>query len=206
MHLQVSVGLKSAENEPDVHPLQVGLTSEPLKRAVGGLDAGRGHATTRRVHQCPCCHYTTMYHSHLREHYRTHTGERPFACSHCVYQAATKRDLKKHIRTHTGEKRFACPLCLYRSANSSDLKKHSRTHNRSKFFWNSSCYGTEEIVKLNWLHKRINSWKHSDLRILISVSLGYTWITWLPYVHSIVQCLFHLSVGLSTVYSFDKVE
>ncbi|XP_071530932.1 uncharacterized protein [Panulirus ornatus] len=111
----------------------VGLVYDPQKSGMRGtLGIGRSHTTARKMHQCPCCLYTTINHSHLREHYRTHTGEKPFACTHCTYQSATKRDLKKHVRTHTGEKPFSCPLCLYRSATSSDLRKHTRTHNRSK--------------------------------------------------------------------------
>lgn len=121
------------EHESDMHPLQVGLVNDPQKSGMRGtLGVGRSHTTARKMHQCPCCLYTTISYSHLREHYRTHTGEKPFACPHCTYQSATKRDLKKHVRTHTGEKPFSCPFCLYRSATSSDLRKHSRTHNRSK--------------------------------------------------------------------------
>ncbi|XP_042216114.1 zinc finger and BTB domain-containing protein 7B-like isoform X11 [Homarus americanus] len=111
----------------------VGLVYDPLKSGLGGaVVAGRGHTSTRKMHQCPCCLYTTINHSHLREHYRTHTGEKPFACPHCSYQSATKRDLKKHVRIHTGEKPFPCSFCSYRSATSSDLRKHTRTHSRPK--------------------------------------------------------------------------
>ncbi|XP_069944068.1 zinc finger and BTB domain-containing protein 7A isoform X12 [Cherax quadricarinatus] len=113
----------------------VGLVYDPQKNGMGeAAVAGRGQTTAKKMHQCPCCLYTTISHSHLREHYRTHTGEKPFACPHCLHQSATKRDLKKHVRTHTGERPFPCSFCSYRSATSSDLRKHTRTHNKSKLF------------------------------------------------------------------------
>ncbi|KAK8375752.1 hypothetical protein O3P69_008480 [Scylla paramamosain] len=130
----------SEDGNQEVHPAStgphgtqqshqmVGRANDSLRSVLGG--AGKGYITSKKKHQCPCCFYTTNSHSHMREHYRTHTGEKPFSCSSCSYQSSTRRDLRKHFRVHTGEKPYSCSVCLYRSANSSDLKKHVRTHDR----------------------------------------------------------------------------
>nr|XP_027228095.1 zinc finger and SCAN domain-containing protein 2-like [Penaeus vannamei] len=99
------------------------------KQRTGGRAAnasGMSFTNTHKVHFCPYCAYITNFTSHLKEHIRTHTGEKPYACPHCIYRATTKDHLKKHIRVHTGEKPYACDQCSYRSTQSAHLNSHRR--------------------------------------------------------------------------------
>ncbi|KAA0186573.1 hypothetical protein HAZT_HAZT004258, partial [Hyalella azteca] len=68
-----------------------------------------------REKECSLCSYRTSFSSNLRQHYMTHSGERPYACSYCSYRCSKKSNLQKHLFIHTGEKPFKCSICDYRA-------------------------------------------------------------------------------------------
>lgn len=44
--------------------------------------------------------------NYLKQHYRIHTNETPFACDMCDRKFKQQSHLKQHIRTHTGAKPY----------------------------------------------------------------------------------------------------
>ena len=55
------------------------------------------------LHQCFVCQKSFKSKSHLTEHYRTHTGERPYKCHVCPKAFAVGSTLTKHLRQHPKE-------------------------------------------------------------------------------------------------------
>uniref|UniRef100_A0A8D8I0D9 Zinc finger protein 865 n=2 Tax=Culex pipiens TaxID=7175 RepID=A0A8D8I0D9_CULPI len=81
-----------------------------------------------KCHKCPKCPKTFGRSFVLKNHLRTHTGERPFLCDLCPKSFADSGSLKMHKVVHTEEKPFPCPECPARFARKSGLRNHITVH------------------------------------------------------------------------------
>ncbi|XP_065081994.1 zinc finger protein 250-like [Ochlerotatus camptorhynchus] len=81
-----------------------------------------------KIHQCPTCNKIFARSFVLKNHMRTHTGERPFLCDTCSKSFSDLATLKGHQVIHTGEKAFSCSECSARFARKSGLRNHITVH------------------------------------------------------------------------------
>lgn len=52
--------------------------------------------TDGRVYSCAVCDYSCKQKSHIDQHARVHTGEKPYKCTYCDYRSTTKSNITKH--------------------------------------------------------------------------------------------------------------
>jgi DNA-directed RNA polymerase subunit RPC12/RpoP len=81
---------------------------------------------------CDVCSKSFQCINLLREHVRTHTGERPYRCKVCSKGFASLSNYKTHLRTHTGERPYRCTTCGASFTTSTGLKRHSLIHSKER--------------------------------------------------------------------------
>uniref|UniRef100_A0A3Q3LDE8 Zinc finger protein 236 n=1 Tax=Labrus bergylta TaxID=56723 RepID=A0A3Q3LDE8_9LABR len=87
--------------------------------------------SSKRAYRCNWCNKGFKKSSHLKQHLRSHTGEKPFRCHLCERAFVSAGVLKSHLNTHTGMKPYKCNVCDASFTTNGSLNRHMIIHIKS---------------------------------------------------------------------------
>jgi Zinc finger, C2H2 type len=106
---------------------------------------------------CPVCHKRLSHNSSLRNHQRTHTGDRPFICHICSIGFKERYHLKKHtLYKHTNEMRERCQECGKAFKDTTAVRAHIRIHSESRPYTCTRCGKAFKTTECLWHHSHRN--------------------------------------------------
>ncbi|WKY14404.1 hypothetical protein Q1695_000168 [Nippostrongylus brasiliensis] len=86
--------------------------------------------TSKTVHVCPHCNFTTYMSQHMKSHLDAHARHQGqmYQCDICQMQFSQKANMHRHRMRHSGVKPYECRYCKKRFFRKDQMQEHSMTH------------------------------------------------------------------------------
>ncbi|XP_032420422.1 zinc finger and SCAN domain-containing protein 2-like isoform X2 [Xiphophorus hellerii] len=147
----------SCEGEPRPEQLSLHISAVVESKDQGGRNISTVSETQCFTDKCDICGKSFKKKFNLKQHYRIHTGERPFCCEICGKSFSQFSNLKVHKKIHTGKRPFCCETCGRRFLRIDHLNIHKKTHTGERPFSCDLCRKSfTRIDNLN-NHKKIHT-------------------------------------------------
>eukprot|EP00095_Tigriopus_kingsejongensis_P004451 snap_masked-scaffold168_size293125-processed-gene-0.4 protein:Tk04451 transcript:snap_masked-scaffold168_size293125-processed-gene-0.4-mRNA-1 annotation:"hypothetical protein L798_10126" len=115
-------------------------TCDKVFKSITALSGHKQVHTNERPFVCDQCPFSAKFKSNLNIHKKIHDGN-IFRCdfANCSYFTPKLSYLKNHRRTHSGEKIFKCPECERGFVEKSQMTRHQLIHSDTMPFACSKC-------------------------------------------------------------------
>ncbi|XP_046379535.2 transcription factor E4F1-like [Haliotis rufescens] len=120
---------------------------------------GDSHAMgyAKSLHKCPACSRTFRGSSYLKQHMKSHTGDRPYKCPVCLKTFISKDTLNKHMSAHSEERHYKCGECGKLFKRISHVREHLKIHSSDRPFACRMCEKAFKTSNALKVHMRTHS-------------------------------------------------
>lgn len=112
----------------------------------------RGFIPEKKTYKCGECGKSLSQSSNLTEHYRLHSGERPW-----VWRALDANPILSGVREHTGERPYECDKCEKLFRQSFRLVEHQQIHTTMRLYACNQCKKSFSQKVTLIVHQRVNT-------------------------------------------------
>lgn len=133
----------------------------------------------KKMVKCPLCEFitTTRNRSYLKQHLRSHTGEKPFACLYCPQRFNANSSRYSHVKYHhPSKKTYRCSLCRMIFYKQSEFRSHGLNCVKTRSF---ECHLCGLKMKRLYKHKYKEHMRkaHTGERIFDCSQCSETFVT-----------------------------